>query len=153
MDNLTVNFINQIIYDTQNDKLFWSNLFHYTDAYDIEDLPGLKYLFFENEYRKVNLINSYICQTYHFILIAINETFYSGKEEDISTKTNIYLSKDGISSPELVEISNELKNQLIQAVSKSNEEFLNGEVAGYNEQSSFIMKAYLRDHETHEKSS
>lgn len=153
MDTLTIKFINQLISDTTNDKLQWVDLFVYTDAHDLSELPGFEYVFFQNEFRKINLVKSYICQTYHFVLAIINETFYSGKDGTVTMKTNLYLSKDQFTHPELLEIPEDLKKQLIEAASKSNYNFRNGEVSGYNGQSSYIMNAYLRDHEPHEKSS
>lgn len=148
MKNITTNFIEKVIEETDNNIIDWISLFMFTDAKDLSEIPGFQYTIYTNEFHQVDYVNSYICTTFHFVLLILNETFESGKDGSIRKETNIYLSKDAQSEPTLIDINESLKNKLIKSASKSYETILNSEYYTFSDNSAkYIMKSYLKKDE------
>lgn len=113
MNNLTNRFIEKVINETTENKLQWNTLFDFTHHQDLSYLSGFEYTIMTNEYHQVDYINSYICLSDYFVFLVLNETFISGFDDSISKETNIYISKNKDSEPELLNISKPLLDKLI----------------------------------------
>lgn len=113
MNNLTNQFIEKVITETDKNNLQWNTLFDFTHHQDLSYLSGFEYTIMTNEFHQVDYTNSYICLSDYFTFLVLNETFISGFDDSISKETNIYISKNKDSEPELLNVSKPLLDELI----------------------------------------
>lgn len=148
MKTITEQFIEKIIHETKSNNLIWNTLFTFTDAYDIQDLSGYKYVLYFDETHEFDYADSYICYNEDFCLIVLKEIFINAENNSTANEYNIYLSKDLTTYPDNLTVSNDLLEELLLSISKNIEIYK----SGLNVDSIEIMKTYLHDHEPHEKS-
>lgn len=149
MKTLTEQFIEKIIHNTKSNNLIWNTLFTFTDAYDIRDLSGYKYVLYFDETHEFDYADSYICYNEDFCLIVLKEIFINAENNSKANEYNIYISKDLASKPDVLTISNNLLEELLTFIPQ-NIEMCQTDLS---QDSINIMNAYLHDHEPHEKSS
>lgn len=148
MKTLTNNFIKKVIDETNSNSIDWLSLLMFTEAKDLSEIPGFKFTLFSNEFHDINYSESYICTTYHFVLLILNETFISGKDGSISKEINIYISKDAQSEPSIIIVEDPLKTDLINSAKKSFSKIANSSYYSFrNNNSKYIMKSYLKKDE------
>lgn len=146
MHTITEQFIEKIIQDTKSNTIIWNSLFTFTDAHDLSDLTGFKYVLYFDDIHEFDYAESYICHNNVFCMIVLKEIFINIKNNTKTNEYNVYLSKNLISNPDVLTISNNLLEELVHIIPENIEMFQ----TGLSQESIKIMKTYLHEHESDE---
>lgn len=145
MEHLNRSFFEKVIQETRTLKLSWLSLFDLSHKYDFDELPGFQFLISGNEYHTIDTTGSFLCMSYHFALLILNETFISGRDSFVTKQINVYLSKDVFTLPQRIEVDPDLLTKLIDEIEKIYSELRTLKSKAKAVQTAYIMKSYLKD--------
>ena len=137
MNNITNNFIKKISQDTLNGTLSWNTLFDYSHHVDLKSLSGYRQIIVNNEFHSFAYEKSYILITKDFVLVVLDELFKGMLDPIPVNEVNLYLSRDKYTPPYKLNLSEDIKSNLISAINSQNP--INSYISPYEE----IMVDYL----------
>lgn len=133
--NIYDQFIDVLIAQTRKREITWIDLFDFSHA---QDGNGLDVLFYQGEYRTINMTNTSVTRLGNLIVSVIDEENISGRDNSVDAGINLYILNQQTEMVYLVPATPEKVLELHQLTIKFN--------ARWNHELDEIIRDYLDDH-------